>query len=153
MREIKFRAWLIEEREMLNNGDWLTIDPCSPNPVIQYADQGWYVNSANAEGGYLERLQNNNIKPKDEFILMQFTGLYDKNGKEIYEGDIVKWIKYNSASGTGKIIYDSDDAEFRIMDIEGWTMADKSVYYTITIICTTHTLEVIGNIYENPDLI
>ena len=64
-------------------------------------------------------------------ILMQYTGLTDKNGKEIYEGDIVKW---------GKII-------------EKVEMKDGCWSMVLGTIVEEFNLEVIGNIYENPELI
>lgn len=80
--------------------------------------------------------------------LMQFTGLKDKNGKEIYEGDIIKYCFWNDVETNlyrewkiGKIFWDNEHAKFdvdgSIMGLFGW---DK--YY-----------EVIGNIYETPELL
>jgi len=63
--------------------------------------------------------------------LMQYTGLKDNNGKEIYEGDIVKW---------GKII-------------EKVEMKDGCWSMVLGTIVEEFNLEVIGNIYENPELI
>ena len=62
MREIKFRAWDNKQNKMRNDGFSIYYDGS-----IQFADS---------------------IESKD-FILMQYTGLKDKNGKEIYEGDIL----------------------------------------------------------------
>ena len=74
-------------------------------------------------------------------ILMQYTGLHDKNGKEIYEGDIVR--KFNGI--IGKVIY--EHSEF-IIDV---TNNKKLDYGRLDLI--ENFVEVIGNIYDNPDLL
>ena len=74
-------------------------------------------------------------------ILMQYTGLHDKNGKEIYEGDIVR--KFNGI--IGKVIY--EHSEF-IIDV---TNNKKLDYGRLDLI--ENFIEVIGNIYDNPDLL
>lgn len=73
--------------------------------------------------------------------VMQYTGLKDKNGKEIWEGDIVKWETFK---GIGEVFWDSDNAWWGLRDHDGegsWLSGSNSV------------CEVIGNIYENPDLL
>ncbi len=66
-------------------------------------------------------------------VLMQFTGLKDKNGKEIYEGDIVK---------------DQDGI------IDSVEFSDAMFSYNIfALVAKSYLPEVIGNIYENPDLL
>ena len=77
----------------------------------------------------------------DKDTLGQYTGLHDKNGKEIYEGDIVR--KFNGI--IGKVIY--EHSEF-IIDV---TNNKKLVYGRLDLI--ENFVEVIGNIYDNPDLL
>ena len=74
----------------------------------------------------------NNLKPN--LKIEQFTGLHDKNGKEIYEGDIV-----TDGVGKYKIIYDLKLAGYQPYCI----FRDEPENYC----------EIIGNIYENPDLV
>ena len=71
---------------------------------------------------------------REDAIIMQFTGLHDKNGKEIYEGDIV-----TDGVGKFKIVYDLKLAGYQPYCI----FRDEPENYC----------EVIGNIYENPDLV
>ena len=119
MREIKFRAWVEEENEMLSVEEIIF---CEVGGVAEI--NGWWDDS--------------------RFILMQYTGLKDKNGVEIYEGDIVKWWGYEVQFGRQlrpeRIIYIND----YIKD-------------TYKILCITEntrqTVEVIGNIHENPELL
>lgn len=76
----------------------------------------------------------------------QFTGLTDKNGKRIFEGDIIESGEYNAEDGYGEIIWDVDTARFAIIgDADNNLQSDFDNYYG-------HELEVIGNIYDNPEL-
>jgi len=107
MREIKFRAW---DKGKMNY-----------EPVIEIEED--------ASGCEL------NLAVKD-FELMQFTGLLDKNGVEIYEGDVVQT--------TWKCVVEWEDARFILRRDEG--------KYPLS---TSHLagMEVIGNIHQNPELL
>ena len=113
MREIKFRLWNDYDKEMLN---WSYL---------------------------LERnLANIFTLPSYKKWLMQYTGLKDKNGKEIYEGDIVK-IDCPTMKMTGEIKYSEMSATFFIYD----EIIEETLWYQ------KEELEVIGNIYENLELL
>lgn len=83
----------------------------------------------------------------DEFIFMQFTGLTDKNGKECYEADIVKPVN-GMEKEYGIVIWSEEKAGF---DID-WRYAKNLGKYDYRVESLSG-LEVIGNIYENKDLI
>ena len=102
------------------------------------------------------------ISEMNECIAMQFTGLRDKNGKEIYEGDIIKWYT-DSMWKFGKLYYGdagweiewlkSDPAWDRQIEREYifkvqsfWPLSDDRYIQD-------SKLEVIGNIYEHPELL
>ena len=77
--------------------------------------------------------------PFNDYYWCQYTGLTDKNGKEIYEDDILK-----SISHLGVVNYIDEEGAFFARDIEtgvNFRLAHNS------------TLEVIGNIYQNPELL
>jgi uncharacterized phage protein (TIGR01671 family) len=78
--------------------------------------------------------------------LMQFTGLTDRNGKEIYEGDIVR--PFHDDKGLyAKIVYFDSVMAFKI------ATPDKTTKKTITWKYFKEEIEVVGNIYENPELL
>ncbi len=73
----------------------------------------------------------------------QYIGKKDKNGNKIFEGDILKLDRLGYDT-VGVVIYDEDDAEFDV-DIKGYAI-DQIAYYQ------SHEIEIVGNIYDNPEL-
>lgn len=95
----------------------------------------------------------------------QFTGLTDKNGNKIFEGDIIKYQVFSNwkkkcglddARNIGIVFYNTDKASFYIRMVKKVFVSD---YYYIgendplSITCALWGLEVIGNIYDNPELL
>ena len=134
MREIKFRAWDKEEKKMIYE-------------ALEIKNIGL------GEGSVLisEETQKGH-----ELIWLQFTGLKDKNGKEIYAGDIVR----DNILGSGCLEKERDNVGF-IHQGEGGTWLWLRPHNEIDQIGGGETLlsvlefeaEVIGNIYENPELL
>lgn len=124
-REIKFRAWDKSIKKM--------IQPHNGDFIKWHAMSNW----------------------KDCLIVMQFTGLLDKNGKEIYEGDIISYT-----------IFDHNDHDTQFKGIIKWV---GSGFIVTQIPDTLHNgdfgielywvwqqdeeFEVIGNIHQNPELL
>jgi hypothetical protein len=74
----------------------------------------------------------------------QYTGLTDKNGKEIYEGDIVSFqTKNGDRDFIGSVIW--------LAEVAGFVVSSENNYFGA--MHYIHNLKVIGNIYENPELI
>lgn len=119
MRNIKFRAWHKENKEMCY--------------LEEYEDYHIYANwFANAS---ILQTPVGNDDDLSSFILMQSTGLKDENGEEVFEGDIVK----------GKNLENFDEIAEVKWDYVQW---HPFAGHRGLVRC-----EVIGNIYENPDLL
>lgn len=127
MRNIKFRAWDKSINEMLTQ----------PLDGISAAS----------------RLLGFTVFSQCE--VMQFTGLKDKKGKEIYEGDILE-IMFSKRIGKeiDVVIWGSYNDEEYVSNIECWMAGDYPVSDSGGLWgCSKHTKEIIGNIHENPELL
>ena len=120
MRKFKFRAWFKNEGEMKN---------VAMNNV--YEGNKTYL--------HLSPMPMSDYKAIE---LMQCTGLFDKNGREIYEGDLL----FHKVQGLRKVEYGS---------IESWACyALVNVHNgMISNLCDSEIYEVVGNIYENQELL
>ena len=126
-REIKFRAWIKKGCES-KMGEVTSIN----------LDEG-YIN-------YIVCNEQNEIEIiglayLDEYILLQYTGLKDKNGKEIYVGDIV-------------ILNDAEEENRCVVEYKygSYILVDGELRENLSNV-ENRFLEVIGNIYENPELL
>jgi len=111
MRVIKFRAWDKDE-ERMNSG-------CSLYNLMT-----------------MDAISTSTI---DDYIFLQYTGLKDKNGKEIYESDILQWDDLLM-----EVYWSDGDAAFAMKSATGGAMLNQSY-------CNNY--ELIGNIYEDSELI
>lgn len=136
MREIKFRAW---DRK----------NSCWYKPALK-AYRGELFELLISFGGDLTaHTMKGLVHQPDRFILMQYTGLSDKNGEEIYEGDVVEAVGYRISGGgilKSKMLVEWKDGGFRLKRL----YKSPQTYPTLS---DTKRLRVVGNIYENPKLL
>jgi len=129
-RKIKFRAW--NQRK-----DWKNKDGSECTPEMEYGGFVIYPDGRKEfpQGGW-------DLSGRDEeMILLQYTGLYDKNGKEIYEGDIVNVSSFEPS------VY---QVGFNRGGFCMFREVNDSYYNDIKY---AETGEIIGDIYQNPELL
>lgn len=123
-REIKFRAWHKTYKKMFKIGQ-LTLEKGSWN--YEPKDKEFIGMS---------------IPYQPDFILMQYTGLKDKNGIDIYEGDVVRII-YDNIEHIYQIIFDKEELDFKA------TNGEINYGGNFQYLGCCEEIEIIGNIYEN----
>ncbi len=135
-REIKFRAWDINNRVMLHSSEGESPKDASEDflLVIQNGVLYWDIPDMGCYGG------GEWTRKQGKFEIMQYTGLKDKNGNEIYEGDVIGGLR-ESHWHNGKHV---------VLEKVEWNHF-KSGF------CITNDdmkdCEVIGNIHDNPELL
>lgn len=124
-REIRFRAWNGKFMVLPQYGDWVSFDG------VPYTQK---YNTPNIE-----------IEKAKDYILMQSTGLKDKNGKDIYEGDIIRFD--DRVASVGEVVYDSGSFKSQ--------MPAFGIYWKLNHKNTSkkNRVEVIGSVFENPELL
>jgi len=127
-RELKFRAW-----DKLNKS-------------FIYPDKGYQGHYVLTLDGKFQNLQNGS--GGDEYVVQQYTGLKDKNGKDIYKGDLINFSVNNTVE-----LGDADIMDYKNQDVHysgeyaGFMFGEDGFTPLDRIIMTS--IEVVGNIFEN----
>lgn len=130
-REIKFRAW-IPDTGWLADGFSIAMDGTE-----------WYDD--NGHSWQLSQLE-----------LMQFIGLKDKNGKEIYEGDIISRLRHKEPGNLASPLVHKKELARTVIFSQGMFVGDDNYCPLKNDSNSDNVLpdfEIIGNVYENPDLL
>ena len=138
MRDIKFRGFTINEEKYGNGKD------------------GWIYGNLLLLDNKKAQIQDINDDNFFKFIdiksLGQYTGLKDENGKEIYEGDIIEFSydmfvgNFDTFVAKGKVVFEEGAFYIEVFENERTTKDEAYLLYSINL----DTIEVIGNIYDNP---
>lgn len=118
MREIRFRAWDSVRKRMVYEGN------------VNFNGWVWDFKGEDC--------------PLDTDVLMQYTGLKDKNRKEIYEGDVI--VSHANGTYQGEVRYSAPNW-LVVWGKDG--LSDAILLDSLT----WYGMEIIGNIYENPELL
>ena len=135
MRKIKFRAYIKNENKRV---------PSETNKIVEV--KSLHLGSKKAIIGYSKSSSNygNYSISFDDIELMQYTGLHDKNGKEIYEGDIIQYEDITK----GLVRYSEKYAQYVLVN----TGSVKDEFEPLGDY-NMEVFEIIGNEFDNPELL
>jgi uncharacterized phage protein (TIGR01671 family) len=132
-REIKFKFWCKGTSTNLN-----------------FNKPGWW----NWPNYLLEKYYNpQDLFDSPDFVCCQYTGLKDKNGKEIYEGDIICIPENDPTSTSGNALLTVEYRYGGFGYVDPTNKKFENIYYLIGDVDVDDCAEVVGNIFENPELL
>nr|DAE27907.1 MAG TPA: YopX protein [virus sp. ctDYl1] len=147
MREILFKA------KRIDNGEWVEgyyykisettycfKEDYERKPVPEHH---YILQERMTDWGLPNQMVQIEIDPK---TLCQFTGLCDKNGKRIWENNVV-WLVYNGEEHIYQIVWDNSELDFKA------TNGEENYGSNFEYLLCCDEIEVIGNIFDNPELL
>lgn len=139
MREILFRG------KRTDNGEWVEgFYVRATNHWHKFGvHDDWLITRSFANGGYFNVAQRYAVDPS---TVGQFTGLFDKNGSRVFEGDVVR-VFYDFNKYIYVVVWDQEEFDFKATNGEE-NYAGHYVYFGCC-----EQIEVVGNIHDNPELI
>lgn len=145
----KFRAWDKYLKKMFHNVNPIFDDDGNLDFIIyEYGNTGYNMIEIDVKKWDSAMLYHYERAIPVE--LMQYTGLNDSNGVEIFEGDLLSIQIVRDAKKTVTIVF--EDGAFGVKDeLFGWGYGKE--FYPLKTIINNHKVEIIGNIHENPELL
>lgn len=132
-REIKFRG------KRIDNGEWVYGD-------LLHVKDKTHILFADEESMAIDCLKNYKVSPE---TVGQYTGLKDKNGKEIYEGDIIG-LSYRDGCLIAEVVYNEEETAFCLKLIDRKAIGTRSLGNWLSL---GYECAIIGNAHDNPEMV
>ncbi len=153
MREIKFKVW-VESILQEESGIY------TPSFFLMGTDvngKGWVDKIHTTKDGVSYKFKDDTCK----FTLLQYTGLHDSSGREIYESDILRGkLKHRNmdepflSHSLAVVVWYQENAEYQLVDDEEYVKGNlHEPAYILDDSDGWQSLEIVGNIYETPELL